>query len=149
MADFSARLLLVRSADILAAIEAASVREILSPPPATRIPGAPASVLGLINVRGELVTLIHGRRLLGREGGDAAEGAVAEGSLVLLSWGGVGVGVVVDEVVDLVPAGEVDITPREELPGIDPRLVRAVGLHGGRSFLILDLDALFRPLLAA
>jgi purine-binding chemotaxis protein CheW len=149
MADFSDRLLLVRAADLLAAIEAASVREILSMPAATRIPGAPAEVLGLINVRGELVTLIHGRRLLGRAGGSEVEDTAVEGPLVLLSWGGVGVGVVVDEVVDLVPAGEVEMTPREELPGIDPRLVRAVGLHGGRSFLILDLDALFRPLLAA
>jgi len=149
MADFSARLLLVRAADLLAAIDAASVREILSTPAATRIPGAPAAVLGLINVRGELVTLIHGRRLLGREGGGEVEDAALEGPLVLLSWGGVAVGVVVDEVVDLVPAGEVDMTPREELPGIDPQLVRAGGLNGGRAFLILDREALFRPLLAA
>lgn len=148
MADFSARLLLVRAADVLVAIEATSVREILATPPATRIPGAPASVLGVINVRGELVTLVHGSRLLGREG--AAEGRPDGGTpLILLAWGGMVVAMVVDEVVDLVPAADVEMTPREELPGIDPRLVRAVGLHGGRSFLVLDLDALFRPLLAA
>jgi chemotaxis signal transduction protein len=97
-------------------------------------------------VRGELVTMVHGRRLLGR-GGEAE--ADLGGPLVLLSWGGTGVALVVDEVVDLVPVGDVEMTSREELPGIDPRLVRAVGLHGGRSFLVLDLDALFRPLLAA
>ena len=147
MADFSARLLLVRAADVLVAVEAASVREILSTPAATRIPGAPAVVLGLINVRGELVTMLHGRRLLGRTGELGEDGET--GPLVLLSWEGLGVAVVVDEVVDLVPAGEVEMTPREELPGIEPQLVRAVGLHGGRSFLVLDLEALFRPLLAA
>jgi len=147
MADFSARLLLVRAADVLAAVEAASVREILSTPAATRIPGAPAEVLGLINVRGELVTLVHGRRLLGRT--DDADDGTEGGPLVLLSWGGAGIAVVVDEVVDLVRADEVEMTPREELPGVDPQLVQAVGLHGGRSFLVLDLDALFRPLLAA
>jgi len=146
MADFSARLLLIRTADVMAAVEAASVREILATPAATRIPGAPAVVLGLINVRGELVTMVHGRRLLGR-GGEAE--ADPGGPLVLLSWGGTGVALVVDEVVDLVPVGDVEMTSREELPGIDPRLVRAVGLHAGRSFLVLDLDALFRPLLAA
>jgi purine-binding chemotaxis protein CheW len=147
MADFSARLLLVRAADTLVAVEATAVREILSTPRATRIPGAPASVLGVINVRGELVTLVHGRRLLGREGDDQGPGG--ETPLILLAWGGMAVAMAVDEVVDLVPAGDVEMTPREELPGIDPRLVRAVGLHGGRSFLVLDLDALFRPLLAA
>jgi purine-binding chemotaxis protein CheW len=147
MADFSARLLLVRAADMLVAIEATAVREILGSRSATRIPGAPPAVLGVINVRGELVTLVHGRRLLGRD--DEAQGRGDDAPLVLLAWGGVGVAVVVDEVVDLVPAADVAMTPREELPGIDPRLVRAVGMHGGRSFLVLDLDALFRPLIAA
>ena len=147
MADFSARFLLVRAADTLVAIEAAAVREILSAPPATRIPGAPAEVLGVINVRGELVTLVHGHRLLGRNGEVREPGG--DTPLVLLAWGGVAVAMAVDEVVDLVPADDVAMTPREELPGVDPRLVRAVGMHDGRSFLVLDLDALFRPLLAA
>jgi purine-binding chemotaxis protein CheW len=147
MADFSARLLLFRAADALVAIEATAVREILSTPVVTRIPGAPASVLGVINVRGELVTLVHARRLLGRE--EELPGPGDGSPLVLLAWGGVVVAMAVDEVVDLVPAGDVELTPREELPGIDPRLVRAVGMHAGRSFLVLDLDALFRPLLAA
>jgi purine-binding chemotaxis protein CheW len=144
MADFSTRLLLFRVADIVAAVEAATVREILSPQAATRIPGAPAAVQGLINVRGELVTLVRGRELLGREGDDGDAGTV-----ILLRWEDRGVAVVVDEVVDLVPAGTLAITPRDELPGVDPALVRAVALHDEHSILLLDLDALFRPLLAA
>lgn len=143
MADFSARLLLVRVADIVAALEAALVREILSPQAATRIPGAPAAVQGLINVRGDLVTLVHGRSLLGREPGEPA------GSLVLMRWEGKGVALWVDEVVDLVPAATLAMTPSEDLPGIDPALARGVALHDGRPILLLDLDALFRPLLAA
>lgn len=144
MDDFSARLLVFRVADIVAAVEATTVREILGSHAATRIPGAPAAVQGLINVRGELVTLVRGHVLLNREvpAGEAA-------TLVLLRWGTVGVAVAVDEVVDLIPAGDAELTPREDLPGIDPTLVRAVGIHAGRSFLVLDLDALFRPLLAA
>jgi len=144
MHDFSARLLVFRVANIVAAVEATTVREILASQAATRIPGAPAAVEGLINVRGELVTLVRGHALLG-----LAEVPGANPTLVLMRWGAVGVAVAVDEVVDLIPAGEAELTSREELPGIDPALVRAVGLHAGRSFLVLDLDALFRPLLAA
>jgi purine-binding chemotaxis protein CheW len=144
MDDFSARLLVVRVADLVAAVEATAVREILGSQAATRIPGAPPAVQGLINVRGELVTLVRGRVLLGRD-----EAAGAGETLVLMRWGTVGVAVAVDEVVDLIPAGEAELTPREDLPGVDPTLVRAVGMHAGRSFLVLDLDALFRPLLAA
>jgi chemotaxis signal transduction protein len=100
-------------------------------------------VEGLINVRGELVTLLRGRTLLGRD-----EGAGDGRTLVLMRWGAVGVAIAVDEVVDLIPAGDAELTTRDDLPGIDPTLVRAVGVHAGRSFLVLDLDALFRPLLA-
>jgi len=144
MADFSARLLLFRVADVVAAVEATAVREILSIQTATRIPGAPPAVQGLINVRGDLVTVLRGAQLLGREGSDGAGTA-----LVLLRWGGTSVGVVVDAVVDLVAVADVQVTAREDLPGIDPAIVRAVGIQGGRSFLMLDLDALFRPLLVA
>jgi purine-binding chemotaxis protein CheW len=143
MDDFSARLLVFRVADVLAAVEAETVREIIPSQAATRIPGAPAAVQGLINVRGELVTLVRGHVLLGR--GDAAEGE----TVVLMRWGGAGVAVTVDEVVDLIPASEAEFTMRDDLPGVDRTLVRAVGLHVGRSFLVLDIDALFRPLLAA
>lgn len=144
MHDFLARLLVFRVADLMAAVEATAVREILASQAATRIPGAPAAVQGLINVRGELVTLVRGRTLLGR-----AEAEDQSGTLVLMRWGTVAVAVAVDEVVDLIPAGEAELTSRDDLPGVDPTLVRAVGLHAGRSFLVLDLDALFRPLLAA
>jgi purine-binding chemotaxis protein CheW len=144
MADFSARLLLFRVADVVAAVEATAVREILSTQAATRIPGAPAAVRGLINVRGELVTVVRGAQVLGR-----AETNEGEASLVLLRWGGTSVAMAVDAVVDLVSATDVQITAREDLPGIDPAIVRAVGVHDGRSFLVLDLDALFRPLLVA
>jgi purine-binding chemotaxis protein CheW len=143
MDSFSTRLLVFRVADALAAVEATAVREIIPSQAATRIPGAPAAVQGLINVRGELVTLVRGHMLLGRA--DAADGE----TVVLMQWGGMGVAVTVDEVIDLIPTGEAELTTRGDLPGIDPTLVRAVGMHAGRSFLVLDLDALFRPLLTA
>jgi purine-binding chemotaxis protein CheW len=143
MDDFSARLLLFRVGDLVAAVEATVVREILPAQAATRIPGAPPAVQGLINVRGELVTLVHGAVLLGRSLVGMAD------TLMLLRWGETGVAVAVDEVVDLVSTAEADLTSRDDLIGIDPALVRAVGRHAGRSFIVLDLDALFRPLLAA
>jgi hypothetical protein len=52
-------------------------------------------------------------------------------------------------VMDLVPVPETDLAEREHLVGIDPTVVRAVGRHGDRSFLVLDLDALLGPLLTA
>ena len=41
-----------------------------------------------------------------------------------------------------------DDPDRDELPGVDPRLVRAVGRRGDESFVFLDLDALLAPILS-
>jgi CheW-like domain len=47
------------------AIELASVREVLRRPAITPLPGAPASVLGVLNVRGEVVPALDTAALLG------------------------------------------------------------------------------------
>ena len=59
-----------------------AVREIIPQRAATRLPGAPPFVTGLINLRGTIVTVLDlGRRL---ERGDAARG---EGSVILCEVG--------------------------------------------------------------
>lgn len=68
MADLDGlRLVVFRVSDLVCAADVRAVREILPPRRATRLPGAPLVIAGLINVRGELVPLVHGARLLGRE----------------------------------------------------------------------------------
>jgi purine-binding chemotaxis protein CheW len=143
MGDFSGRLVLFRLGELVCAAPATAVREIMPRPGATRIPGAASAVQGLINVRGDLVTLVDGVKLLDP---DATGGG---GVVVLVRWGDLTVALVVDEVLDLVPVTAGTLAPREELAGIDPAVVRAVGRHGDRSFIVLDLDALFGPLMAA
>lgn len=51
-------LLTVRLARDLFALPAQAVREILDPIPVTRVPGAPSSTAGLVNVRGRIVPLM-------------------------------------------------------------------------------------------
>lgn len=144
MADFSAlRLLVFRIADLTCATDVGAVREILDAPPATRIPGAPEAVEGLINIRGELLTLVDGTRLLGRAATEARDGR----RILLLEAGGRTVALGVDDVLDLVTVAADDLAGREELPGLDPALVRAVGRRDDRSFVLLDLDALLDPIL--
>jgi purine-binding chemotaxis protein CheW len=143
MADLSAlRLLLFRIADLVCATEVTTVREILERQPATRIPGAAPAVEGLINVRGELLTLVDGTRLLGRAG----SGTI--GATLLIGVGRHTVGMIVDRVLDLITVPREALSAREELPGVDPRLVRAVGRREGEAFLLLDLDALLDPILS-
>jgi chemotaxis signal transduction protein len=56
---------------------------------------------------------------------------------------GLGVG----QVVDFLEVPEHSVAERAELPGIDPRLVKAVGIRDGQHFILLDIDALVAPII--
>ncbi|MGH9262857.1 MAG: chemotaxis protein CheW, partial [Acidimicrobiales bacterium] len=74
----------------------------------------------------------------GGPAGQAIDGAAA-GRLV---------GLVVDEVLDLLAVSAAALEPRQALPGVDPTLVRAVGRRAGQLFLVLNTDELLAPILS-
>jgi purine-binding chemotaxis protein CheW len=137
------RILVFRVADLACAADAAAVREILPAQAATRIPGSPDAVDGLINVRGQLVTLVNGRHALSHPPGDGS------GPIILVEVGDWTVGLAVDAVLDMFSVTPDELSERGDLPGIDARLVRAVGRRANLSFVLLDIDALLRPFLDA
>jgi len=148
MADAAiVRLLVFRVGSLTCAAEADAVREILPRLAATRIPGASVLVAGLANVRGTLVTVVEGWRALGQA---APSHSDAGGTTVLLQVGPARktIGFIVDEVLDMLAVSGDALERREALPGLDPRLVRAVGRRAGRPFVLLDTDALLGPILS-
>ena len=76
-----------RVGGVVCALPAGVVREILPAVRATRVPGVPAGVEGLVNVRGGLITVIDGHVLLGQP--RAAESVTA---VIQLDPGGNGAG---------------------------------------------------------
>ncbi len=151
MADAAVvRLLVFRVGNLVCAAEADAVREILPRLGTTRIPGAPAVVAGLVNVRGTLVTVVEGWKALGQPApADGGDGGAGKGTTVLLQVGAARktIGFTVDEVIDMLAVSEDTLERREALPGLDPRLVRAVGRRSGLPFIVLDTDALLGPVL--
>jgi len=139
------RLLLFRAGGQVFAVEASAVREILPTSTPTRIPGAPAEALGLINVRGLLVTVVDAARAIGTA--SSAGGAPAAQSIILVEKDGRPVGLVVDEVLDLVSVTSESLDDHASLPGVRPDLVRAVGAAGGHTFVQLATDVLLDPLM--
>jgi purine-binding chemotaxis protein CheW len=104
----------------------------------TRVPGAPAYVRGLINMRGTIVTVIDlGVRL------DPSRPQAAEGSILLLRYRDRVVGVVVEDVVDLraMELGEEDVSQRES------PIVRAVTTLDDEPVVVLDLEVLIKQVL--
>jgi purine-binding chemotaxis protein CheW len=137
------KLLLFRSGGQVFALEAGAVLEILPATPPTRIPGAPAAVRGLVNVRGMLVTVVDAARAIGLAPGLQTAG----GSLVLVEQRSRPVALAVDEVLDLVTVNDTALDDRVSLPGVRADLVCAVGASGGQTFVQLATDALLEPLL--
>ena len=166
----SARLLVFRVGALACAAEVDQVREILPRLPTTRIPGAPPVVAGLVNVRGTLVTVVEGWRALGQSAPPVSpapapqaasptdSSAAVSGSTIILEVRGDGdngarklIGFTVDEVLDMLAAGDHALEDRRGLPGVDPTLVRAVGRRnrgdGKDLFIVLDVAALLGPIL--
>lgn len=136
------RLLLFRCGGQVFAVEAGAVREIVPASPPTRIPGAPGAVRGLINVRGILVTVVDAAGAVG-----LAASPSGAGTVILVERKSRPVGLLVEEVLDLVTVPPSSLDDRASLPGVRSDLVRAVGSAGGHSFVHLAIDALLEPLL--
>jgi purine-binding chemotaxis protein CheW len=134
------RLVIFRVGTLMCAARATSVREIIPSGPSTRIPGASASVAGLVNLRGTLLTVVDARRAVG-----AADTRSEAESILVMEQGDRVYGLSVDEVLDLVEVSAEELAAGEGMPGVDPRLVEAVGHHGELVFAVLDAKAILAP----
>ena len=135
------RLLLFAVAGTVYGCEIGAVREIVPLRRATRLPGAPAYVRGLFNLRGAIVTVIDLAARLA--GATAAE----DGSVVLAQFGNKNVGLAVDEVRD------VQILPPERFEparGDVARggIVRGLGHLDGGVVIVLEVPAVIRQVMA-
>jgi len=115
------------------------VREVLKPPPITEVPGAPAQVLGVITLRGEVVTVADPRWALALPPAPASPRArlvvcqTAEGMVALR----------VDAVSQVVRLPAAAIEPRPPgITGAGTAPLIGIGREGDRLVILLDLDTL-------
>jgi purine-binding chemotaxis protein CheW len=87
--------LLVTTATAVYGIPIAQVREVLRPTAIVRVPGAAATTVGIVNVRGAIVTVLDLSALV------SGERAVTTGSIVLLEYGTRLIGLAVQAVRDV------------------------------------------------
>lgn len=130
-------------------IELDAVREIVPFRGATRLPGAPANVAGLINVRGAIVTVIDlGAQLEG------APSARDRSSVMLVEYGGKLVGAAVDEVLDVRRDADVELDGDGGTGLTADSAVRAVGRlseaegRDGGVITLLDIHGIISRVLA-
>ena len=128
----------------LFALEAGRVHEILDQVSVTEVPGGPAFVSGLINVRGKVVPLADLRLKFGMD----RTAATIDTRIVVIdvALGGemVSVGLLADKVYEVT---ELQAEVLEDTPRIGmrwrPELIRCVGKRGRDFIAVLDIDKLF------
>lgn len=136
----SLRTLLFRVGERVYGCDITAVREIVPFRVATRLPGSPPFVLGLINLRGILTTVVDLGGWL-EPGGAPAHG----GSIVLVDHGSRQAGLVVDEMLDvqaIVPEALGDISSARG------GVLKGVGRMGETVVILLDVSALVEQVLA-
>lgn len=129
------------------AIPVEAIHEIIPARPFTPLPGSAPYVLGLVNLRGRLVTVIDlGLRLRLRPAS-----ALPEHSIVVVEHAGKKVGIAVEGLAGTVEVASDGLeTPAEIIRslGIDRSYLRGIGEADGELFLALAPDEILRPLLS-
>jgi purine-binding chemotaxis protein CheW len=115
------------------------IREILKSPPITEVPRAPAHVLGVVMVRGEVIPILDPRGRLGLPA--AAPGRLSR--VVVVDAGEGPCGLLVDAVSQVVrlPPSAVEARP-PSLGGPHAEYVAGLGRQGDGLYILLDLPAL-------
>lgn len=136
MADTS-EVMLVRLGGASYALPVASVREVVRLPPVTRVPGLPAFVAGLTNVRGRVLAVLDLRQMLRLDGPRGDRLVILDGGQVDSPRPGAGaqgsralVGLIVDAALDMVKLPEGGLEPLP--PGVPPE---ASGVLAGLTVL--------------
>jgi len=135
--------MLVSTGGKLFALELDVIREVVTARPFTPLPGAPAWVSGLVNVRGSVVTVVDlSLRLRLPASADRASRRV-----VVVRSGDRSFGIAVDDVVRILRVQPATLEP---LAPVEASVESAAFLaHSGRAepdtFVTIDTDALLQP----
>lgn len=140
-------LLLFRLGDEMYAVGIESVREIVNGFSVTRIPCVPTHVLGVINVRGEIVSVIDLAAVLNPESAGRRSYAEDEGSGIIVWSDDVTAMLVVDEIGDIidVPLGAVE-PPLSTLDRAHAEMVSGTVYHEGQLVAIVNLARVLQPI---
>jgi purine-binding chemotaxis protein CheW len=122
------------------AVDIERIVEIVTPRAVTRIPNADPAVVGIVSLRGTIVTLIDVRRKLGHPPAGEADD---ETRIIVVDFHDEMTGFIVDRVLRVVKLAEEEIEPHPVVHAAElDDSVRGVFRSGGTLTILLDLDKL-------
>jgi len=117
------------------AVQIAYIAEILKPPPVTPVPRAPREIIGVMSVRGRLVTVVDLRRRFRL----AEHPPDRRTRILLVEAGDEHIGLLVDEVLQVYRLADVEIEPAAVLGGDQPAHIAGIGRPEGALLILIDL----------
>ncbi len=125
-------------------LDIGSVKEITKVVDITHIPEAPSFIYGVTNLRGQVIAVID----LARQFGLAPQQELPEtAKIVVTEIKGQTVGMLVDEVPEVLKIADENIEPAPELVQTEVRTdyIKGVGKLDNRLIILLDLEKLLAP----
>jgi purine-binding chemotaxis protein CheW len=122
------------------AVDAADAREVVALDATTPVPGAPAAVVGVMNLRGGVLPVVEARSLLGLP---PRVGAVERGHALVLADGDRRAAVRIDRVLGLAPLDEVRPPAQTDATGL---AVGEISVESGGRATLLDARAMLAAL---
>ena len=117
------------------AVQIAYIAEILKPPLVTPVPRAPLAIIGVMSVRGRLVTVVDLRRRFRL----AEQPPDRRTRILLVEAGDEHIGLLVDEVLQVYRLAEAEIEPAAVLGGDQPAHIAGIGRPDGALLILIDL----------
>lgn len=120
-------------------INVMQVQEVLRVPDVAPVPGAPPSVLGIINLRGNVVTVLDTRDLLAL----ATSALTDDSRIMIIEAGRATLGLLVDSVAEVVNISAAQIDPAPAIGNDDTsRYIHGVYSTEHEILVLIDLDRL-------
>lgn len=121
------------------AVNVLRVQEVLRPAQIEPVPGAPGGVLGIINLRGNIVTVVSARYCL-----ELAEQADDEDTrIIIINRDDDKLGIQVDSVADVIELDPADINPAPRVDGTGCEgSAYGIAQRGEQVTIFIDLDKL-------
>ena len=124
-------------------VEILKVQEIMGRIDTARLPGTPACIRGIINLRTKIIPVIDLRRRFGLDAVTDTEKTCYIILQVVLSGQAATVGIAVDEVCEVLRIAEDRLDPVPHLgAGVDLEFLLGLGKVGEKVILLLDADRL-------
>lgn len=127
--------------DIVLGIDIARVQEINRHLDVTRVPGASPMIHGVVNLRGDVVTVIDPHRVFGL---DPSIAPACRRSLIL-NIGGERIGILVDDISDILTVKVNDLVRRpSNVRSLDRQFIESVYLQSEQIVVMLNTDQLLK-----